>query len=61
MTKKYDFTVVRKDCGCPVIQCKNPSHDAWELKTATGLAIGFDTKDEAKEWASIGGYTVAPA
>lgn len=58
---KYDFSVIRKNCECSVNHCKNPTHEAWELQTKTGLSIKFDTKDEAKEWAIIGGYTVSPA
>lgn len=59
--KKADFTIQRAVCPCSQ-DCMNPQHESWGLKFQnTGLVIDFDTKDEAKEWAKIGGYTVAPA
>lgn len=58
--KKADFTITRKVCPCSET-CMNPLHELWGLKYQnTGLVIDFDTKDEAKEWAELGGYTVAP-
>lgn len=59
--KKADFTITRNTCPCSD-GCKNPMHESWGLKYQnTGLVINFDTKDEANEWAILGGYTVATA